>query len=266
MQARILIVDDDEVSCQLFAEVLEGDGHRTHQAHSGEESLDRLRKESYDLLLVDVRMPGITGLEVTRTMRQEQPSLPVIVMTAFGSIETAVEAIQEGAYDYVSKPMNLEELKKIVSRALGQKKLRAQAGTKVEQIDGAEPQKTVIGRSPAMVEVFKMVARAAPTKSTVLILGESGTGKEVIARSIHQHSTRAQRPFVAVDCGALTETLLKVNCSDTCGVLLLALSPIRRVYFRRLTVARAFSTRSETLALTCKRSSCEFCKRRKSDP
>ena len=209
MQARILIVDDDEVSCQLFAEVLEGDGHRTHQAHSGEESLDRLRKESYDLLLVDVRMPGITGLEVTRTMRQEQPSLPVIVMTAFGSIETAVEAIQEGAYDYVSKPMNLEELKKIVSRALGQKKLRAQAGTKVEQIDGAEPQKTVIGRSPAMVEVFKMVARAAPTKSTVLILGESGTGKEVIARSIHQHSTRAQRPFVAVDCGALTETLLE---------------------------------------------------------
>jgi two-component system response regulator AtoC len=207
--ARILIVDDDEVSCQLFAEVLEGDGHEAHQARSGEDALDHLRKESYDLLLVDVRMPGITGLEVTRTMRQEQPSLPVIVMTAFGSIETAVEAIHEGAYDYVSKPMNLEELKKIVSRALGQKKLQAQAGTKVERFDGAEPQKTVIGRSPAMVEVFKMVARAAPTKSTVLILGESGTGKEVIARSIHQHSTRAQRPFVAVDCGALTETLLE---------------------------------------------------------
>jgi two-component system, NtrC family, response regulator AtoC len=210
VQARILIVDDDEVSCQLFAEVLERDGHEAHQARSGEEALDRLRKESYDLLLVDVRMPGITGLEVTRTMRQEQPSLPVIVMTAFGSIETAVEAIHEGAYDYVSKPMNLEELKKIVSRALGQKKLQGQAaGLKVELVDGGEPQQTVIGRSPAMIEVFKMVARAAPTKSTVLILGESGTGKEVIARSIHQHSTRAQRPFVAVDCGALTETLLE---------------------------------------------------------
>ena len=209
VQARILIVDDDEVSCRLFAEILEGDGHEVHQARSGEEALDRLRKESYDLLLVDVRMPGITGLDVTRAMRQEQPLLPVIVMTAFGSIETAVEAIHEGAYDYVSKPMNLDELKKIVFRALGQRELDARSRRKIKQVDDLEQQKTVIGRSPAMVEVFKMVARAAPTKSTVLILGESGTGKEVIARSVHQHSGRAQRPFVAVDCGALTETLLE---------------------------------------------------------
>jgi len=209
VQALILIVDDDEVSCRLFAEVLDGDGHTVHQARSGEEALDRLRKESYDLLLVDVRMPGISGLDVTRAMRQEQPSVPVIVMTAFGSIETAVEAIHEGAYDYVSKPMNLDELKKIVFRALGQRELHAQSRRKVKQVGDLEQQKTVIGRSPAMVEVFKMVARAAPTKSTVLILGESGTGKEVIARSVHQHSGRAQRPFVAVDCGALTETLLE---------------------------------------------------------
>lgn len=209
VQAHILIVDDDEVSCRLFAEVLEGDGHKVHQARSGEEALDCLRNESYDLLLVDVRMPGMTGLDVTRAMRQEQPSLPVIVMTAFGSIETAVEAIQEGAYDYVSKPMNLDELKKIVSKALLQKKMQAQSGRKVRPFDDLEQQRTVIGRSPAMMEVFKMVARVAPSKSTVLILGESGTGKEVIARSIHQHSSRAQKPFVAVDCGALTETLLE---------------------------------------------------------
>jgi DNA-binding NtrC family response regulator len=209
VKARILIVDDDEVSCGLFTEVLATDGHEVHQAYRGEEALERLRRESYDLLLVDVRMPGITGLDVTRTMRQEQPLLPVIVMTAFGSIETAVEAIHEGAYDYVSKPMNLDELKKIVSRALAQRRLRAESGRKIKQVDDLEPQETVIGRSPAMVEVFKMLARAAPTTSTVLILGESGTGKEVIARSIHQHSTRAQRPFVTVDCGALTETLLE---------------------------------------------------------
>ena len=209
MKARILIVDDDDVSCRLFAEVLEGDGHEVQKAHSGEEALDRLRTEAYDLLLVDVRMPGITGLDVSRTMRQEQPELPIIVMTAFGSIETAVEAIHEGAFDYVSKPMNLDELKKIVSRALGQRELHAQSHRKIKQLENPEQQKTVIGRSPAMVEVFKMVARVAPTKSTVLILGESGTGKEMIARSIHQHSTRAQRPFVAVDCGALTETLLE---------------------------------------------------------
>jgi DNA-binding NtrC family response regulator len=209
VKARILIVDDDDVSCRLFTEVLEGDGHEVHEAHSGEEALDRLRTEPYDLLLVDVRMPGMTGLDVTRTMRQELPELPVIVMTAFGSIETAVEAIHEGAFDYVSKPMNLDELKKIVSRALGQKELEAQSRRKVKRLDDSDQQKTVIGRSPAMVEVFKRVARVAPTKSTVLILGESGTGKEMIARSIHQHSTRAQRPFVAVDCGTLTETLLE---------------------------------------------------------
>jgi two-component system, NtrC family, response regulator AtoC len=209
VKTRILIVDDDDVSCRLFAEVLEGEGHEVHEAHSGEEALDRLRAEHYDLLLVDIRMPGITGLDVTRTVRQEQPDLPVIVMTAFGSIETAVEAIHEGAFDYVSKPMNLDELKKIVSRALSQRELDAQSHRKLKQVDGFEEQKTVIGRSPAMVEVFKLVARVAPTKSTVLILGESGTGKEVIARSIHQHSSRAQRPFVAVDCGALTETLLE---------------------------------------------------------
>jgi DNA-binding NtrC family response regulator len=209
VKTRILIVDDDDVSCRLFAEVLEGEGHEVHEAHSGEEALDRLRAEHYDLLLVDIRMPGITGLDVTRTVRQEQPDLPVIVMTAFGSIETAVEAIHEGAFDYVSKPMNLDELKKIVSRALSQRELDAHSHRKLKQVDGFEEQKTVIGRSPAMVEVFKLVARVAPTKSTVLILGESGTGKEVIARSIHQHSSRAQRPFVAVDCGALTETLLE---------------------------------------------------------
>ncbi|MGH7848168.1 MAG: sigma-54-dependent transcriptional regulator [Candidatus Binatia bacterium] len=209
MNPRILIVDDDEVSCRLFAEVLEGEGYDVHQAHSGEDALDRIREGPYDLLLVDVQMPGITGIDVTRTLRRDHPTLPVVVMTAFGSIETAVEAIQEGAYDYISKPMNLEELKKIVSRALGQRELQTQAGTKAQRIDAAEQQKTVIGRSRAMVEVFKMVARAAPTKSTVVIVGESGTGKEVIARAIHQHSSRAQRPFVAVDCGALTQTLLE---------------------------------------------------------
>jgi DNA-binding NtrC family response regulator len=209
VKARILIVDDDDVSCRLFTEVLDGEGYAVRQAYSGEEALERLRSEPYDLLLVDVRMPGMTGLDVTRIMRQEQPQLPIIVMTAFGSIETAVEAIQEGAFDYVSKPMNLDELKKIVSRALRQTELRARGRLKIKQLEDPEQQKTIIGRSPAMVEVFKRVARVAPTKSTVLILGESGTGKEVIARSIHRHSDRAQRPFVAVDCGALTETLLE---------------------------------------------------------
>jgi DNA-binding NtrC family response regulator len=208
MSARILIADDDEVSCQLFAETLESEGFRLEQATSGEAALSRLSEKTPDLLIIDVRMPGTSGLEVTRIAHEKYPSLPVIVMTAFGSIETAVEAIHEGAFDFISKPMNLEELKKTVSRALAQRALQREVkmGT-----DDENPQQLgkIIGKSPAMLEVYKTVARVAPTKSTVLILGESGTGKELITRAIHQHSPRANHPFVAVDCGALTETILE---------------------------------------------------------
>src|SRR5215831_2013030 len=210
MNAHILIADDDEVSCQLFAETLESEGFRVDQTTSGEAALSRLREDTPDLLIIDVRMPGTSGLEVTRIVHEEYPSLPIIVMTAFGSIETAVEAIHEGAFDFISKPMNLAELKKTVSRALAQWSLQRNA----EMSNGGgdeNPQQLgkIIGKSPAMVEVYKTVARVAPTKSTVLILGESGTGKELIAQAIHQHSPRANRPFVAVDCGVLTETLLE---------------------------------------------------------
>jgi two-component system, NtrC family, response regulator AtoC len=124
-------------------------------------------------------------------------------------METAVEAIHEGAFDFISKPMNFEELKKTVARALAQPKLQASRGEGSEELEEGDQFGAVIGRSPAMVEVYKTIARVAPTKSTVLILGESGTGKELIARAIHQHSSRAAQPFVAVDCGALTETLLE---------------------------------------------------------
>jgi DNA-binding NtrC family response regulator len=209
MRARILIADDDEVSCQLFSEVLEQEGYLVDRAQGGDEALSLLRDELHDLLIIDVRMPGMTGLEVTRAVHEKYPSLPVIVMTAFGSIETAIEAIHEGAFDFISKPMNLEELKRTVSRALAQQTLQERAGKSSEESKSPEQLGKIIGRSPAMVEVYKTVARVAPTKSTVLILGESGTGKELIARAIHQHSPRASQPFVAVDCGALTETLLE---------------------------------------------------------
>jgi DNA-binding NtrC family response regulator len=209
MSARVLITDDDKVSCRLFAKVLQGEGYQVDWAQTGEEALARLEDEVYGLLLIDMRLPGMTGLDVTRAVRKEYPFLPVVVMTAFGSMETAIEAIREGAFDYISKPMNLEELKHTVSRALAQREIRDQAQEGERGSEASEELGTVIGRSPAMVEVYKTVARVAPTKSTVLILGESGTGKELIARAIHQHSPRARRPFVAVDCGVLTETLLE---------------------------------------------------------
>ena len=208
MSSRILIVDDDEVSCQLFAETLEQEGYRVDQAHSGDEALVLLRDNLHDLLVIDVRMPGLTGLEVTRTVHAKHASLPIIVMTAFGSMETAIEAIHEGAFDFISKPMNLEEIKKTVARALAQRALQDSAQNSSAEVK-SEPSGTIIGKSPVVMEVYKTIARVAPTKSAVLILGESGTGKERIARAIHQHSPRASHSFVALDCGALTETLLE---------------------------------------------------------
>src|SRR5437016_11907006 len=127
MSERILIADDDEVSRQLFAETLEQEGYRVDRAQSGDEALSLLRDELYELLIIDVRMPGMTGLEVTRILHEKNSSLPIIVMTAFGSIETAIEAIHEGAFDFISKPMNLAELKKTVSRALVQRALQRRA-------------------------------------------------------------------------------------------------------------------------------------------
>src|SRR5437870_5045147 len=158
MSARILIADDDEVSCQLFAETLESDGFSVDQVTSGDAALSRLDGETYDLLLIDVRMPGMSGLEVTRIVHEKYPALPIVVMTAFGSIETAVEAIHEGAFDFISKPMNLAELKKTVSRALVQRALQRRA----EMSNGGDdenPQQLgkIIGKSPPMLEVYKTV-------------------------------------------------------------------------------------------------------------
>ena len=211
MNAQILIADDDEVSCQLFAETLEDQGCDVQKVTSGDQALACLARREYDLLVVDVRMPGTSGLEVTRIVHEKYPSLPVIVMTAFGSIETAVEAIHEGAFDFISKPMNLAELRKTVERALSSHYVEPAGDQPLEPNAAVTSQQAskIIGKTPAMMEVYKIVARVAPTKSTVLILGESGTGKEMIARAIHQHSTRAPRPFVAVDCGALTESILE---------------------------------------------------------
>ena len=213
MNPQILIADDDEVSGQLFAETLEGQGYDVQKVTSGDQALACLARGLYDLLIVDVRMPGTSGLEVTRIVHEKYPGLPVIVMTAFGSIETAVEAIHEGAFDFISKPMNLAELQRTVERALTSRSVQRPGDDQPldsdEGMSSRQQASRIIGKTPAMLEVYKTVARVAPAKSTVLILGESGTGKEMIARAIHEHSPRAHRPFVAVDCGALTESILE---------------------------------------------------------
>ena len=208
MNTRILIADDDDVTCRLFAEVLENEGYLVDSAHTCEEALERLSQAEYQAVILDVRMPGMTGLEAARIAHERNAQLPIIVMTAFGDIDTAVEAIRDGAFDFISKPMNLDELKSTVARALRQPKI---ARERADASSGKTSPRlgTLIGASPAIVDVYKTIARAAPTASTVLITGESGTGKELVARAIHTASARRFHPFVAIHCGALTDTLLE---------------------------------------------------------
>jgi two-component system response regulator AtoC len=201
---RLLVVDDDSVTCRLLADVFKRDGYTVIGETDPRRALARVADEPVDLAILDVRMPELDGLSLLRGLRERLPDLPVVIMTAFGSIDTAVQAITSGAVDYLSKPMDVEEIRATVRKALG-RSAEAQAALPVagEELGG------VVGRSPAMVEVYKTIARVAPGRSTVLILGESGTGKELIARAIHQNSPRRKRPFVAIDCGGLTETLLE---------------------------------------------------------
>ncbi len=195
---RLLVVDDDTVTCRLLADVFKRDGYTVIGETDPQRALARVADEPVDLAILDVQMPEMDGLALLRGLRERLPGLPVVIMTAFGSIDTAVQAIASGAVDYLSKPMDVEEIRVTVRKALG-RTAEAQAALPVagEELGG------VVGRSPAMVEVYKTIARVAPGRSTVLILGESGTGKELIARAIHQNSPRRKRPFVAVDCGGL---------------------------------------------------------------
>jgi two-component system response regulator AtoC len=204
--ARLLVIDDDAVTRELLTEVLQDEGYDVEACESGKAALARATEDDFDLAITDVRMPEMDGIAVTQALKERQPDLQVIVMTAFGSVETAVEAIRHGAFDYVSKPMNLDEIKSTVRRALAEQHV-ADASP-----DGGAPiadTSVVVGRSPAMVEVYRTVARVAASRSTVLIEGESGTGKELIAAALHRHSDRAGKRLVAVDCGSLTDSLLE---------------------------------------------------------
>ena len=206
---RVLVVDDDEITCNLLEEVLSKEGYAVHKALDGREAIDRGEKQTYDVVLSDIKMIDVDGMEVLRAYRQRSPETIIIMMTAFGSIETAIRAIKEGAYDYVSKPFKLDEIKLTLQRALEQRRLVEENIHYRQELITKYKLENIVGRSPQMLQVYKTIARVAESRSTVLVTGESGTGKELIARAIHFNSPRAARPFVAVDCSSLAETLLE---------------------------------------------------------
>jgi DNA-binding NtrC family response regulator len=206
---KILIADDDEVSRNLLKEILQKESYAIQLAASGEEAIDLLKRQSFPIIVSDIRMLELDGMAVLREAKQAQPETVVILMTGFGSMEGAIQAIQEGAFDYVSKPFKISELKSVVARAAKHfESLKGLKGTAVP-LEFMTTAKALIGQSPKIVDVYKTLARAAMSNSTVLVIGESGTGKELVARAIHNNSQRRNKNFIAVNCGALSENLLE---------------------------------------------------------
>jgi DNA-binding NtrC family response regulator len=207
--ATILVADDDEVARELLAEVLTREGYRVVLAADGLECVAAAERQPIDLALIDLRMPGLDGLAVLRRFSDLQPGTPVVILTAFASIDTAIEAVQAGAHDYLSKPFRMEEIQVVVRRTLEARRLADENRAFREELRERYRPEGLVGQSPQMVEVYKLVARVARLDATVLIQGETGTGKELVARAIHYASARAARPFVVVDCAALPESLFE---------------------------------------------------------
>ncbi|HQU28119.1 MAG: sigma-54 dependent transcriptional regulator [Nitrospirales bacterium] len=207
---KILIVDDEPDTLTLLREIMEKEGYEVRTAGSGASALESFPEFSPDLVLSDIQMPNMDGLALLAETRKRSPLTQVILLTAYGSLSTAVEGIKAGAFDYLSKPFSLEEIRGVVRRAIEHKHmLEASQATSQPLLRKEEGIHQIQGKSPAMVSVYKLIARVAPTESTVLIHGETGTGKELIARAIHANSLRREGPFVAVDCGTLAENLLE---------------------------------------------------------
>jgi DNA-binding NtrC family response regulator len=207
---EVLICDDDESALQLCRQVLEPHGYSLHLAASGEQALDIFRNHSIDCVLTDYKLPGISGLDLLRSVHQLDPSSVVVIMTAFATVQNAVEAMKQGAFDYITKPFpSPAELCVVVEKGLEQRRLLMEN----QQLRRAVREKykfdNIIGKSAAMQPVFSKIEKAAPTDSTILIRGESGVGKELVARALHQHSKRKDNPFVRVNCSAFTESLLE---------------------------------------------------------
>jgi DNA-binding NtrC family response regulator len=205
----ILVADDDLVARDLLVEVLVREGYRVRAAGGGEEAIRLAESEVFDLALIDLRMPDVDGLAVLAKIRALDPAPPVLILTAFATIETAIDAIRRGAYDYLSKPFRIDEIKLGVRRALEAQQLVRDNRQFREELRGRYVVEGLIGQSPEMVAIYRLVARVAGLDTTVLLQGETGTGKELVARAIHYASPRAARPFVVVDCAALPESLFE---------------------------------------------------------
>jgi nitrogen regulation protein NR(I) len=207
--AQVLIVDDEHQLRTSFERLLAAEGYEVRAASSGEAGLAAVREALPDVVVMDVRMPGISGLEALAAMREIEPRLPVIIMTAYGTTDIAIEATKMGAFDYILKPFDIPELLKLIDKAVTAGRFMRSKVAVGAEADAVPADEAIVGRSPAMQDLYKAIGRVAPTDATVLIRGESGTGKELVARAVYQHSPRAGKPFLVINCVAIPETLLE---------------------------------------------------------
>ena len=205
----ILVVDDDTAHRTMLRTLVGGWGYEISEADDGGSAIGMVRQQPYDLVLMDVRMLKVSGLEALAAIKSINPAIPVVIMTAYSSVETAVAALTQGAHDYLTKPLDFDKLRITLERAMEHSRLKAENRLLRERLGLQFDRRHIIGRSAAMVRLFDSVAQVAPSEATVLIAGESGTGKELIAGAIHFNSSRRDGPFVRLNCAAITETLLE---------------------------------------------------------
>jgi nitrogen regulation protein NR(I) len=206
--SNVLIIDDDDQLRKSFQRLLSEEGYAAEGAPSGESGLELIRQGLPDLVILDMRLPGISGLETFRRIHELEPKLPVIIMTAYGTTETAIEATKQGAFDYILKPFEIPDMLQVIRNALEAGRFM-RSPVDMDAAPEEAQREAIVGRSRAMQEVYKSIGRVAPTDATVLIRGESGTGKELVARAVYQHSTRSTKPFLVINCVAIPENLLE---------------------------------------------------------
>ena len=208
-ETLLLVVDDDAAHRTMLRTLLGGWGYKTFEADDGGTAIEEVRERAFDLILMDIRMVKVSGLEALREIKVINPAIPVIIMTAYSSVDTAVEALKNGAYDYLTKPLDFDELRFTIERATDHRQLKEENRHLRETLGSQFDRHNIIGRSLVMNRLLETVAQVAPSEATVLITGESGTGKEMIAGAIHYNSLRKEGPFIKLNCAAITETLLE---------------------------------------------------------
>lgn len=207
--SKILVVDDDNAHRTMLRTLVGGWGYEVDDADDGAAAIDKVKEQSYDLVLMDVRMVKISGLEALAKIKSYNPAIPIIIMTAYSSVETAIDALKKGAHDYLTKPLDFDKLRITIERSMEHTRLKEENRLLKESLGQHFDRRNIIGQSPAMINLLETVAQVAPSEATVLITGDSGTGKELIAGAIHFNSHRKDGPFIKLNCAAITETLLE---------------------------------------------------------